>query len=97
MSIYLHQAGIGDDPTFQLRVRQAIIKLAMTVAVTPTSTVPQRELAQAVLEKPDRWAVQIARGLATNVAALDVTVDTITDAQIDSLLVAAFAAYLVAS
>ena len=94
MSLYQHQAMIGDHPGFQLRVRQAIIKLAITVKTTEGAPVSNRRLATAVLDNPDGWSVQIARGLATIVPDTTVGADAITDEQIDLFLVDVFGAYL---
>lgn len=81
-SILAHQAAIADDPVFQKRVRQALVKVALDVAGVTTNPLPLRKVAQQVLDNPEDWTTAVANGLATIVTTTAVTVDDITDDQI---------------
>lgn len=98
MADLLQQATIADDPTFRLRVRQAIIARALQERTKPLSDTsePARSLALDVLEQTDEWAVQIARGLATITGDYEhvTTPDQIEDAAIVSFLDTIFVAYI---
>lgn len=96
MADLLQQAAIGDDPDFRLKVRSAIVARALVAATDGVTVLPVKKLAQQVLEQPDKWAVQIARGLASKtagVAAITKAAD-ITDQQITAFLDTVFVAYL---
>lgn len=97
MADLLQQATIGDDPTFQRKVRAAIVTRAL--AASTSTELKVRQLAQAVLEKPDEWAVQIARGLASKTSGYPAITraDQIDDAAIATYLNDVFVAYLAAS
>lgn len=98
MADLLQQATIADDPTFRLRVRQAIIARALQERHKPLAETsePARALALDVLEQTDEWATQIARGLATITADFDHVTEAsqIDDAAIVSFLDTIFAAYI---
>lgn len=97
MANLLEQAAIGDDPTFQRKVRAAIVSRAL--AASTSTELKVRQLAQAVLEKPDEWSIQIARGLASKTSAYPTITraDQIDDESIATYLDEVFVAYLAAS
>lgn len=97
MADLLQQATIADDPTFRLRVRQAIVARALQERTRPAqeTSEPARALALNVLEQTDEWAVQVARGLATITGDYEITAqDQIDDTAIETFLDSIFAAYV---
>lgn len=98
MADLLQQATIADDPTFRLRVRQAIVARALQERTRPAqdTSEPARALALNVLEQTDEWAVQVARGLATITGDYDqiTAQDQIDDTAIETFLDSIFAAYV---
>lgn len=69
MTTLTERAAVAEDPTFQRRVRQAIVNAAIDIKAEDAGTTnhaARSVLAARVLAKPNSWASVFAVGVAQN-------------------------------